>query len=344
MRAYRDDDSSLRALSSFMTNSEAPPNLSVVIPLFNEVESILQLAEELEQALSDLPQTWEVIFVDDGSSDGTFETLSEYSTRNHRIRAVRLSQNFGQTAALQAGFTLARGEIVATMDGDLQNDPRDINRLVAKLDEGFDVVSGWRRDRKDRLVTRKIPSWCANWLLSRVTGVRLHDNGCALKAYRKRVLERIELYSDMHRFIPILLVHRGAELVELEVNHRPRQFGVSKYGLSRIWKVLLDISTLVMITRFFNRPGQWFGLLSLPIFLAGLLAFGASVYQYLNPSDISSTTQGLPIVLPGATILLTFAFLYSILMAIVSELIVFLGDEPEPGMVPSQGDTQVEEL
>ncbi|MGB5401513.1 MAG: glycosyltransferase family 2 protein, partial [Thermoanaerobaculia bacterium] len=149
-----------------MTNSEAPPNLSVVIPLFNEVESILQLAEELEQALSDLPQTWEVIFVDDGSSDGTFEALSEYSTRNHRIRAVRLSQNFGQTAALQAGFTLARGEIVATMDGDLQNDPRDIHRLVAKLDEGFDVVSGWRRDRKDRLVTRKIPSWCANWLLS----------------------------------------------------------------------------------------------------------------------------------------------------------------------------------
>ena len=327
-----------------MTNSESPPNLSVVIPLFNEVESIRQLAKELERALGELDETWEVIFVDDGSSDGTFETLSGFSDGDDRIRAVRLSQNFGQTAALQAGFALARGEIVATMDGDLQNDPQDIHRLVEKLDEGFDVVSGWRRDRKDRLVTRKIPSWSANWLLSKVTGVRLHDNGCALKVYRKKVLERIELYSDMHRFIPILLVHRGAELTELEVNHRPRRYGTSKYGLSRVWKVLLDISTLVMITRFFNRPGQWYGLLSLPILLAGLLAFGASVYQYLNPSAISDTSQGLPIVLPGATILLTFAFLYSILMAIVSELIVFLGDEPGAGMLLEHGDVEAEEL
>jgi glycosyltransferase involved in cell wall biosynthesis len=327
-----------------MTDSAALPTLSVVVPLYNEEESILQLARELEEALDELQVTWEVIFVDDGSSDRTFETLGGHSHRDKRFRAIRLSQNCGQTAALQAGFSQARGEIVATMDGDLQNDPRDIHRLVEKLDDGFDVVSGWRRDRKDRLVTRKIPSWCANWLLSKVTGVRLHDNGCALKAYRKRVLEGVDLYSDMHRFIPILLVNRGAKLIELEVNHRPRRFGTSKYGLSRTWKVLLDISTLVMITRFFNRPGQWFGLLSLPILVAGLLAFGASVYQYLNPSDISTTSEGLPIVLPGATVLLTFAFLHSILMAIVSELIVFLGDEPESGLLPGRGYIRVEEI
>ncbi len=327
-----------------MTAFEAQPALSIVVPLFNEEESVVQLVSELREALEELSETWEIVFVDDGSHDRTFELVREASTEDDRIHAVRLSRNFGQTAALQAAFSLARGAIVVTMDGDLQNDPRDIERLVHKLDEGFDVVSGWRRDRKDRLLTRKVPSWCANWLLSRLTGVQIHDNGCALKAYRKSALDRIHLYSDMHRFIPILLAHRGAELVEVEVNHRPRRFGTSKYGLSRTWKVLLDIFTLIMITRFFNRPGQWFGLLSLPILGAGLLALGGSIYQYLNPGSISTTSEGLPVVLPGATVLLTFAFLHSILMAIVSELIVFLGDEPESALLPARNDTHVEEL
>ena len=327
-----------------MTDLEALPTLSVVVPLFNEEESARRLASELKGFLEGLSKTWEILFIDDGSHDRTFELIREFSQGDPRIRVVRLNRNFGQTAALQAGFSLARGTIVVTMDGDLQNDPRDISRLVHKLDEGFDVVSGWRRDRKDRLLTRKVPSWCANRLLSRLTGVRLHDSGCALKAYRKSALDRVHLYSDMHRFIPILLAHQGAEVVEEEVNHRPRRFGTSKYGLSRTWKVLLDISTLIMITRFFNRPGQWFGLLSLPILGAGLLALGGSIYQYFNPGSISTNTEGLPIVLPGATILLTFAFLHSILMAIVSELIVFLGDEPESSLLPGRGETRAEEL
>ncbi len=327
-----------------MTDREAPPTLSVVVPLFNEEDSVIQLASELRDALEALSEAWEIVLVDDGSSDATLALVREFSQGDPRIRVVRLNRNFGQTAALQAGFSLARGTIVVTMDGDLQNDPRDIAKLVHKLDEGFDVVSGWRRDRKDRLLTRKIPSWTANWLLSRLTGVQLHDNGCALKAYRKSALDRINLYSDMHRFIPILLAHQGAELVEVEVNHRPRRFGTSKYGLSRTWKVLLDISTLIMITRFFNRPGQWFGLLSLPILGAGLLALGASIYQYFYPGDLSPTSEGLPIVLPGATILLTFAFLHSILMAIVSELIVFLGDEPESSLQSARGVARAEEL
>ena len=330
--------------SSDMTEIETSPTLSVVVPLFNEEESVTQLATELLEALEGVSETWEIVFVDDGSHDGTLELLRQFSSGEERIRIVRLSRNFGQTAALQAAFSLAHGSIIVTMDGDLQNDPRNIPSLVQKLDEGFDVVSGWRRDRKDRLLTRKIPSWSANWLLSRLTGVRLHDNGCALKAYRKSALDRVHLYSDMHRFIPILLANQGARLIEVEVDHRPRQFGTSKYGLSRTWKVLLDIFTLIMITRFFHRPGQWFGLLSLPIFAAGLLALGASIYQYLFPGNITTTSEGLPIVLPGATILLTFAFLHSILMAIVSELIVYLGDEADEVSQPGRSDALVEAL
>jgi glycosyltransferase involved in cell wall biosynthesis len=320
------------------------PDLSVVVPLYDEEENVELLAKELVESLELQPRRWEILFIDDGSSDRTYQLLEPIVANDPRLRAIRLSLNFGQTAALQAGFSRARGPVVVTMDGDLQNDPLDIHRLVVKLDEGFDVVSGWRRHRKDRLLTRRIPSWCANWLLGRLTGVRLHDNGCALKAYRESALDRIDLYSDMHRFIPILLVNRGARLAELEVSHRRRRFGTSKYGLSRTWKVLLDLSTLVMITRFFNRPGQWFGLLSLPILLLGLLALGGTVYQYLTPVDVSPTAEGLPIVLPGATFLLAFAFVHSVLMAVISELIVFLGDESASGLPAGSEVPEVEEL
>ena len=324
--------------------SHPDPELSVVVPLFDEQDNIEPLATELVAALEQQPRTWEVVFVDDGSHDETFQLLELIVAGDPRLRAVRLSRNFGQTAALQAGFSRIRADVVVTMDGDLQNDPRDIAALVDKLETGFDVVSGWRRHRRDPLLTRKIPSWSANWLLSRITGVRLHDNGCALKAYRKSVLDRVDLYSDMHRFIPILLAHRGARLAELEVHHRPRRYGSSKYGLSRTWKVLLDLSTLVMITRFFNRPGQWFGLLSLPILAAGALAFGGSAYQYLNWAGPSTSTEALPIVLPGATVLLAFAFLHSLLMAIISELIVFLGDEPDSVPITGPEPAQIEEF
>lgn len=298
----------------------------MVVPLYNEADSIQPLTLELVDSLDRLTERWEIIFVDDGSADQTFEQLRALTRSESRIRVVRLTQNFGQTAALQAGFSMARAGIIVSMDGDLQNDPKDLSKVIGKLEEGYDAVSGWRRSRKDTFLTRKVPSWCANWMLSRITGVRLHDTGCALKAYRSPIVARLDLYSDMHRFIPILAAHSGASICEIEVNHRHRRHGTSKYGLSRTWKVLLDIATLVMITRFFNRPGHWFGLLSLPFLFSALLAFGGSVWQYLNPVKAAATTTTVPIVLPGATVLLAFAFFHFILLAIVGELVVFLGD------------------
>jgi len=309
-----------------MTGTDDDIQVSIAVPLYNEEESAPVLHEQLTNVLDGLGLEYEIIFVDDGSADQTFEQLRALTRSESRIRVVRLTQNFGQTAALQAGFSMARAGIIVSMDGDLQNDPKDLSKVIGKLEEGYDAVSGWRRSRKDTFLTRKVPSWCANWMLSRITGVRLHDTGCALKAYRSPIVARLDLYSDMHRFIPILAAHSGARICEIEVNHRHRRHGTSKYGLSRVWKVLLDIATLVMITRFFNRPGHWFGLLSLPFLFSALLAFGGSVWQYLNPVKAAATTTTVPIVLPGATVLLAFAFFHFILMAIVGELVVFLGD------------------
>jgi len=320
-----------------VTDLATRPEISVVVPLYNEADSIQPLTLELVDSLDRLTERWEIIFVDDGSADQTFEQLRALTRSESRIRVVRLTQNFGQTAALQAGFSMARAGIIVSMDGDLQNDPKDLSRVIGMLEEGYDAVSGWRRSRKDTFLTRKVPSWCANWMLSRITGVRLHDTGCALKAYRSPIVARLDLYSDMHRFIPILAAHSGARICEIEVNHRHRRHGTSKYGLSRVWKVLLDIATLVMITRFFNRPGHWFGLLSLPFLFSALLAFGGSVWQYLNPVKAAATTTTVPIVLPGATVLLAFAFFHFILMAIVGELVVFLGDRHSSDAVQYRG-------
>ncbi len=252
--------------------------LTIVIPVYNEVDSIEKLHTELGEVLATLPHEAELLFIDDGSRDGSDEVLRRLAAADERVRVISFARNFGQTAAMAAGIENARGDVVIPMDADLQNDPHDIPRLLEKLGEGFDVVSGWRRDRKDKMVTRRIPSQLANRLISRWTGVRLHDYGCTLKAYRRHVLEGVRLYGEMHRFIPVYAAWQGGRVTELVVNHRARQFGQSKYGLNRTFKVLLDLATLKLLGSYSTKPNYLFGGMGvLSILLAFLFFFGVVV-------------------------------------------------------------------
>lgn len=239
------------------------PRLSIVIPLYNEAESVPALYEELTAALDALEIESEVIVIDDGSSDGSFAALEALHRRDPRWIILRFRRNHGQTTALSAGFQKARGDVVITLDADLQNDPQDIPRLLTKLDEGYDIVSGWRRDRKEPLLTRRLPSALANRLISRVTGVHLHDYGCTLKAYRSVVVKNIQLYGELHRFIPAVASQIGVQVTEIAVNDRPRRYGSSKYGISRTIRVLLDLVTVRFILGYSTRPLQVFGGLGL---------------------------------------------------------------------------------
>ena len=232
----------------------SPARISVVVPLYNEEESVRPLVEAVRAALAPGPP-WELVLVDDGSRDGTARVAAALAGLDPRVRLLRLARNYGQTAAMQAGFDHARGNVVVSMDGDLQNDPEDIPRLVARLGEGYDLVAGYRERRQDKLLTRKLPSWVANRIIRWLTGVQIRDNGCSLKAYRREVLLRVHLYSDLHRFIPALAAATaGARIAELPVRHHSRRFGTSKYGLSRIVKVLADLLTIKMIRSFRDRP------------------------------------------------------------------------------------------
>ncbi|HEY4688452.1 MAG TPA: glycosyltransferase family 2 protein [Anaerolineae bacterium] len=236
---------------------------SIVIPAYNEAESLPGLHAEIGAAMSALGKSYEVIVIDDGSTDATFNTLMRLTAGDPHLIAVQFRRNFGQTAAFVAGFNLARGEVVITMDADGQNDPADIPKLLAKIDEGYDIVSGWRTRRKERFITRRIPSIVANRILARGTGVHLHDSGCSLKAYRSEVVKHIPLYGEMHRFIPALASGMGVRVAEVPVNDRARKFGKSKYGLSRTIKVLLDLFTLAFLLGFQAQPMQLFGGLGL---------------------------------------------------------------------------------
>ena len=247
------------------------PNISIVVPLYNEEESVLLLYNEISSACRALGISSEIIFVDDGSRDRTFEILATLHKQDPAVKAVRFRKNFGQTAAMSAGFELAKGEFIVSMDGDLQNDPADIPRLLTKLGEGYDVVCGWRKDRKDKLVSRKIPSMVANRIIGWVTGVHIHDNGCSLKAYRSSTIKNVVLYGEMHRFIPAMSTLTGARIAEIVVDHHPRRFGNSKYGIGRVWRVALDIVTIKMLSGFSSRPAVWFGLLSLPCLVLGII-------------------------------------------------------------------------
>ena len=240
--------------------------ISIVVPVFNEYENVQPLHDELSAVLAlmfpDQP-SYEILFVDDGSTDGTVERLAEIAKDDCRTKIVKFRRNYGQTAALQAGFDFATGDIVVTLDGDLQNDPADIPRMVAKLEEGYDLVHGWRKDRQDTWLTRRLPSKVANWIISRVTGVPINDLGCTLKAIRREIADELELYGEMHRFIPILGHERGAKIAELVTNHRPRQFGQSKYGLSRTVRVVLDLLTVKFMSDYLASPMKLFGRLGL---------------------------------------------------------------------------------
>ena len=248
-----------------------PLDLSIVIPAYNEAESLPGLHAEISDVLSTLDKSYELIVIDDGSDDGSFDTLRELAALDPRVIAVQMRRNFGQTAAFAAGFELARGDVVITLDADGQNDPADIPKLLDKIDEGYDIASGWRIQRKESFIMRRIPSIIANWILARQTGVRLHDSGCSLKAYRGEVVKHVRLYGEMHRFIPALASGMGVRVAEVPVNHRVRRYGKSKYGITRTVRVILDLFTLNFLLGFQAKPMQLFGGIGL---LTGGLGFG----------------------------------------------------------------------
>ena len=292
------------------------PEVSVVVPLLDEQDNIGPLYEQITQTLAGR-YSFEMIFVDDGSTDGSFAVLQKLHKADAKVRVIRFRRNFGQTAALAAGFAHARGRIIIAMDADLQNDPADIPQMIAKLDEGFDVVSGWRKRRHDNAITRLLPSKIANWLISRITGVKLHDYGCTLKAYRREVLAETKLYGEMHRFIPALASWSGAKIAEMVVNHRPRTAGAAKYGLARTWKVLLDLITVKFLGSFSTKPIYIFGSLGL-LSAAGAVLFGLIViYQKLrHGTDMSGNPL---LILTAVFIIATIQF---ILMGLLAELLV----------------------
>jgi glycosyltransferase involved in cell wall biosynthesis len=250
---------------------ESLPEISVVVPLLNEQDNIGPLYKQITEVLSG-KYNFEIIFIDDGSVDNSPAVLTGLHKDDTRVRIISFRKNFGQTAALSAGFAHAHGNIIVAMDADLQNDPADIPKLIGKLNEGFDVVSGWRKKRHDNVVTRLLPSKIANWLISKITGVKLHDYGCTLKAYRREVLAETKLYGEMHRFIPALASWGGAKITEMVVNHRPRTAGVAKYGLARTWKVILDLITVKFLLSFSTKPIQLFGGWGLIAFILGTLS------------------------------------------------------------------------
>src|SRR3972149_9648756 len=238
-------------------------DLSVVIPVFNEEESVKHLYAAVTKALVDLKRPYEILLVDDGSKDHTYKNALALARSDSRLKIIKLIRNYGQTTALHAGFQNAKGKVIVTMDGDLQNDPDDIPVMLNKMDEGYDIVLGWRHDRKDFFISRKLPSKIANWLVRKVTGIPVKDNGCAIRAYRAEVIKNFPMYSEMHRLMPVITALSGARFTQIKVKHHARQFGKSKYGLSRIYKVLLDMVSLKIIFTFFHYPLYGFGIFAL---------------------------------------------------------------------------------
>ncbi len=254
-------------------------DLSIVVPIYFEEDNIRPLYDAITTALDPVIRQYEIICVDDGSGDNSFALLKELAERDKRVRVIRFRRNFGQTAAMAAGFEAARGRVIIPMDGDLQNDPADIPRLLEKIEEGYDVVSGWRKDRQDTFINRKLPSMIANGLISRLTDVHLHDYGCTLKAYRREVLEGIGLYGEMHRFVPALASRIGARVAEMPVRHHPRLHGTSKYGISRTVRVILDLLTVKFLLSYATKPIQLFGKWGIYSILLACLSGGTTLYM-----------------------------------------------------------------
>jgi glycosyltransferase involved in cell wall biosynthesis len=292
--------------------------VSVVIPLLNEQDNIKVLYAQLTQALNGV-HDYELIFIDDGSTDNSFQILSELHKSDTKVRVIRFRKNFGQTAALSAGFAHSRGDIIIAIDCDLQNDPADIPQMIEQLHKGYDVVSGWRKKRHDNAITRLIPSRVANGLISKITGVKLHDFGCTLKAYRKEILDETKLYGEMHRFIPVLASWSGAKICEMVVNHRPRTAGVAKYGLGRTWKVMLDLITVKFLGSFSTKPIYIFGGLGFACAAGAILTGALVLYQkFLAAQELPMNKNPL-LLLTAVLIMSTIQF---ILMGLLAELLV----------------------
>jgi glycosyltransferase involved in cell wall biosynthesis len=298
------------------------PDLSIVVPFYNEEQNIERLYHALVGALVPLHRTFELVFVDDGSRDRTATVGASLAKQDPRVRLVKFRRNYGQTPAMAAGIECARGRIIVTMDGDLQNDPTDIANFLETMAAGYDIVVGWRHNRQDKLVSRKIPSRIANWLIGKVTGVPIRDNGCSLKAYRADLIKNIPLYSEMHRFIPAMASIAGPRIAEIKVKHHARQFGTSKYGISRTYKVLLDLMVIKTITKFTARPLLWFSLLSLPLVIFGTAALLAGLTSGMAGHALSLPLTGSGLILLAATVALIGAGAFG-------ELIYRLGDVRE---------------
>lgn len=301
-------------------NRMKPIDLSVVVPLYNEEENVELLYRRICQALQDTELEYEIFLVDDGSQDHTLEIAAGLACSDPRLRVVEFRTNCGQTPAMAAGIDLAKGRIIATMDGDLQNDPVDIPAMLEEMDANTHMVVGWRQKRQDKLITRKLPSWIANWLIGKITGVPIRDNGCSLKLYRASVIKRVPLYAEMHRFIPAMASIAGAHVKEVPVTHHARQYGQSKYGLSRVYKVLMDLLTVKTIIGFAQRPLLWFGLLATPFVIMSFVAILISLFPIFSPGG----TLILPIA--GTGLLFGALALFLIMGGAVGELVYVTGD------------------
>lgn len=297
--------------------------VSVVVPLYNEEENVHELHSSLKSVLDSIGTEYEIIYVDDGSTDNTLALIQKIQSEDNSVLIISLRRNFGQTAAFAAGFDYSKGDIIVTMDGDLQNDPNDIPKLL-KLINDNDLVSGWRKKRKDPFFSRRLPSILANWLISKVTGVSLHDYGCSLKAYRRDVVKNLKLYGDMHRFIPAVASWYGVRIAEVETTHYPRKRGKSKYGISRTMKVVLDLITVKFLQSFSTKPLQFFGPLGL---LSGIIGFFISLYLSFEKFIIGSDIGGRPLLLLGA--LLIIVGIQFIGMGLLGEIMVRIYHETQ---------------
>jgi glycosyltransferase involved in cell wall biosynthesis len=290
--------------------------VSIVIPVFNEAENVGILHEEIAAAIQSRPEDYEIIFIDDGSSDGSLAELKKISSLDPRVKIIQFRKNFGQSAAISAGFAYCHGETVITMDADLQNDPAHIPQLVDKVAEGFDIVNGWRRDRHDKWLTRRVPSFFGNKLISWITGTRLHDYGCTLRGFRSDVIKNLKLYGEMHRYIPALASRMGIRSTEIEVNHRARKFGKSKYGLGRTFRVVIDLISLKFLLAYSHRPLQIFGGAGLLMIVTGLGCGSVLTYEKFV---LSQAIAGRPLLF--FTLLMIFLGFQSISLGLLAEML-----------------------
>ena len=296
---------------------EAIKKVSIIIPAYNEETSLKVLIEDLGDFFKNFSYLYEVVFVDDGSTDNTYNVLKEAAIKNSNFKVIRLRRNFGQSAALLAGIDYSTGDVIVPMDADLQNDPNDIPKLLNLINEGYDLVSGWRKNRQDRMIDRKLPSVIANKLISWVSGIKLHDYGCTLKAYRKEVLDGVRVYGELHRFLPICASWNGAKVTEIDVNHKPRIFGKSKYGIGRTFKVLLDLIVVKFLTDFSTKPIYFFGGFSMACFLVSIALSTLALYLKVFKSiDLDGT----PLLIFSAVFIIVSVQL--ILMGILSDLVM----------------------